>query len=89
MKPFDGSSKGPQRDSEFGAGRVPDELIDAILDGEVGPTDSKALFEQLRSNPDAAGDLNATRRAIGVSPWRRLTSRIVCWRPSARSVAAG
>jgi hypothetical protein len=40
-------------------------LIDAILDGEVGPAESRALFEQLRDDPDAAGDLNATRRAIG------------------------
>lgn len=65
MKPFDpANNTGPGRD-DFGPGRVPDDLIDAILDGEVGPSDSKALFEQLRRNPDASGDLNATRRAIG------------------------
>lgn len=65
MKPHDGASnKGPGRD-DFGAGRVPDDLIDAILDGEVGREDSKALFAKLSADPEAAGDLNATRRAIG------------------------
>lgn len=56
---------GGRRDDSFGAGRVPDELIDAILDGEVDRADSRELFETLRSDPGAAGDLNATRRAIG------------------------
>lgn len=65
MKPFDGpNSKGPGRD-DFGAGRVPDELIDAILDGEIAPKDSKALFQQLGGDPDAADEVRGTRRAIG------------------------
>lgn len=65
MKRFDGPNpKGPGRD-DIGAGRVPDDLIDAILDGEVGREDTKALFAKLSADPEAAGDLNATRRAIG------------------------
>lgn len=65
MKPFDGTNaKGPGRD-DFGAGRVPDELIDAILDGEVAPKDTKALFQQLSGDPDAADEVRGTRRAIG------------------------
>lgn len=65
MKPFEGPhNKGPGRD-DFGAGRVPDELIDAILDGEVAPTDTRAMFQQLSSDPDAADEMRGTRRAIG------------------------
>lgn len=65
MKPFDGTNgKGPGRD-DFGAGRVPDELIDAILDGEVAPKDSKAMFAALSGDPDAADEVRGTRRAIG------------------------
>ncbi|MFU8830031.1 MAG: anti-sigma factor family protein [Phycisphaerales bacterium] len=65
MKHGDKSSGRDQRDADFGAGRVPDELIDAILDGEVDRADSREMFERLRSDPSVAGDLNATRRAIG------------------------
>jgi len=65
VKPFDGpNSKGPGRD-DFGAGRVPDELIDAILDGEVAPKDSKAMFAALSGDPDAADEVRGARRAIG------------------------
>ncbi len=48
----------------IGPGRVPDALIDAVLDGDIDAARSKILYEHLAKTPDAAREVAATERAI-------------------------
>lgn len=48
----------------FGPGRVPDELIDAVLDGSVDIERSRQLFKRLSTSPEAAREVASTQRAI-------------------------
>lgn len=43
---------------------IPDDLVDAFLDGEVAPDRHSALFAALRREPDAHVKLDETERAI-------------------------
>ncbi|MCA9294257.1 MAG: hypothetical protein KDA20_10625 [Phycisphaerales bacterium] len=49
---------------QFDPGRVPDELIDAVLDGSADIEHSRTLFKQLSQSPDAAREVASTQRAI-------------------------
>lgn len=52
----------PRRDDPEGP--VPDELIDAILDGDAPPLDQRALRRAIRSDEQAQARLDSTRDAI-------------------------
>ena len=58
------SGQGGAGAEHIGPGRVPDELIDAVLDGGMEGESSKRLFSELIELPDAAREVASTQRAI-------------------------